>query len=199
MPRPRLQDDEIRAFRREVAEAGLDLVASGGVNALSFRRLAEVLGCSHAKPYRYFPSKDALLAGVRQEGFRRFVEHLEPTLDEDLEARERLHALGQAYFGFARSEPSAFAVMFGSTDAPGSSRTPEAKRAWKILAAAVDAALETGLITGDRSDITHLLWSSVHGITMLHLSDKLRMGRSAKRLLPQMIETSIDAHREDMQ
>jgi AcrR family transcriptional regulator len=52
--------------REEVAAAALELVDREGLEAISMRRVGDVLGLSAMSLYHYFPSKDALLDGVFQ-------------------------------------------------------------------------------------------------------------------------------------
>jgi TetR/AcrR family transcriptional regulator, cholesterol catabolism regulator len=56
-----------QAARRErVVAAALKLAADGGYDAVQMRDVAQSAGVALGTIYRYFPSKDALLAGVMQ-------------------------------------------------------------------------------------------------------------------------------------
>jgi AcrR family transcriptional regulator len=50
--------------RADIAAAALDLVDRHGVDALSYRRLAEAIGCEAMSLYHYFPSKAHLIDAV---------------------------------------------------------------------------------------------------------------------------------------
>jgi len=60
-------------LREALIQAGLKLLTEGGVGALSLRAAAHLAGVSHAAPYRHFPDKDALVAAIAEEGFRRLT------------------------------------------------------------------------------------------------------------------------------
>src|SRR5437870_4008576 len=101
-------------LRRAMIDAALRLVETGGSQALTLRAAARLAGVSQAAPYRHFANKEALLAGVAEEGFH----VLATAMREGAAARrqgaiERMRALGLSYVEFATSHPSHFRVMFG--------------------------------------------------------------------------------------
>ena len=61
MARPQLTAEEIDSFREAACRAGLSIIQTDGVDALTLRSLGHRLGCSYAKPYRYFGDKPQLL------------------------------------------------------------------------------------------------------------------------------------------
>jgi len=66
-----LRDDHRELTRRTVLDAVLDLVADGSLDELSVPAVARRSGVSVATIYRYFPSKDELLAAASVEPARR--------------------------------------------------------------------------------------------------------------------------------
>src|SRR4051812_19581630 len=52
-----------------IAAAALDLVDREGIEALSYRRLAEAIGCEAMSLYHYFPSKAHLVDAVVDRAF----------------------------------------------------------------------------------------------------------------------------------
>src|SRR3546814_6885117 len=65
--------------------------------ALSMRRLTAKVGCSAMAPYRYFADKEALIASIRAQAFRRLAD----TLDEVSSAgRDEAADVGEAYVRF---------------------------------------------------------------------------------------------------
>lgn len=59
-----MTDEKSKLSKEKIITAALALTADSGVDALSFRRLASVLGVSPMALYRYFDDKQALLAAM---------------------------------------------------------------------------------------------------------------------------------------
>lgn len=174
MPRT-LSQTEILEFRARLLAAAEGLFARDGVAAVSMRRIAEMLGCSAATPYRYFADKDEILASVRAAAFDRFAEALEIAFAAKGSAMERSAAVGRAYWDFAMREPDAYRLMF-DLQQPGERDYPELKRARdraeRTMSAHVQAMIDDGWIQGDAREIGRVVWSGVHGIVVLKLAGR---------------------------
>ena len=72
-----------------LVEAGLALLAEGGVAALTLRAAARRAGVTHAAPYRHFADKEALLAAVADEAAGTLVE----AVAHETDPRARVRAL----------------------------------------------------------------------------------------------------------
>src|SRR3546814_3506092 len=104
---------------------------------------SDLVGCSAMAPYRYFADKEALIASIRAQAFRRLAD----TLDEVSSAgRDEAADVGEAYVRFARANPGAYKLMF-DLDQPDERAYPElaaaAARGRKIMARYVEQ-LEIG-------------------------------------------------------
>jgi AcrR family transcriptional regulator len=161
-------------LREALVQAGLKLLAEGGVEGLSLRAAAQLAGVSHAAPYRHFKDKDALVAAIAQQGFRLLsasmraeLEHLDAAAD----TARRMRALGQGYVRFAREHPGYLGVIFGGVLAKGRA-TPElteaGSEAYGLLRGCIVEGLAKGHITGGDADTLSLAcWSMVHGLSHL--------------------------------
>ena len=69
MARPSLTEEEVNRFREEAARVALEMVDAEGAESVTLRALATRLGCSYAKPYRYFEDKEDLLDCARGLAF----------------------------------------------------------------------------------------------------------------------------------
>src|SRR6516164_3531446 len=67
-------------LRHALIQAGLEMLSEGGAAALDLRKVARRAGVSHAAPYRHFADKQALVAAINEEGFRRLAERIQLTL-----------------------------------------------------------------------------------------------------------------------
>src|SRR3546814_10975005 len=79
MKRPTISGQRARsheqraAIRSRLCAAAEELFVEEGEAALSMRRLTAKVGCSAMAPYRYFADKEALIASIRAQAFRRLA------------------------------------------------------------------------------------------------------------------------------
>ncbi len=159
-------------------EAALAIIGEAGPAALSLREVARRAGVSQTAPYRHFDSKEALIAAIAEEGFRK----MGAVMGKALEAAgndpvRRLQELGVAYVKFSAGNPSYYRVMFGP-------QIPE-RRAYPGLAAASAATFrflldgvadlqKAGLAPkGPPLDSALSAWSLVHGLSSLIVDGQL--------------------------
>lgn len=86
-----LRDDQRELTRRTILGAVIDLVAHGTLDKLSVPAVSQQSGVSVATIYRYFPTKDDLLAAAAAEPSRRALDAAAPRLpgDDDFAAFQR--------------------------------------------------------------------------------------------------------------
>jgi AcrR family transcriptional regulator len=85
--------------------AALDLIGRRGVRRLGMREIAEAAGVSRGTLYRYFPSKDQVLAAAADYDARRFSDGLDEVLAATQTPEERIGAFMAYSFDFIRSHP----------------------------------------------------------------------------------------------
>ena len=99
---------------REIEEHALAQVAAGGVAALSLNAIAKAMGMSGPAIYRYFGSRDELLAALVTDGYRELGEVV--TAADAAAARrapaKRLAAIAEAYLAWARANPHRYDLLF---------------------------------------------------------------------------------------
>ena len=179
MTRPALTREEISDFRDEACSAALGIIAEHGLDALTFRSLGAKLGCSYAKPYRYFEDKEQLIDALRAHAFALFTDHMriEPSVEVD-------GALLSRYVDFALQNSAAFELMFGFNQNYVSTETRRAEdAAWDVCARPLYSMVDAGELVGDPMVIAHLFWSALHGISTLTLAGKLTHGMEAAGIL----------------
>ena len=100
-------------LRRALVDAGRGTrpgTGRRGTHAPGRRRRA---GVSPLAPYRHFPDKEALLAEVMAEGFRKLAATMSEA--EGTRPLDRMHVIGQRYLAFTAGEPALYRLMFGGT------------------------------------------------------------------------------------
>lgn len=167
MARPRLHDEALGTLMLEVAS---QVVSAAGPSALTVRDVARRAGTSPSAVYALFGSREALIAEVAEEGFRRFAAHLAAVPATDDPGADLL-ALGLAYRTSALADPHFYRVMFERTSAE---RVEAPDRAtFRLLRDAV-ARLLDARGAGGRADEPALgLWAQVHGLVALELAGLL--------------------------
>ncbi len=176
MARPAYSDDKISSIQGEIREAALLVFARVGYRGLTLRAVGRELGWTSAALYRYFPSKDDLLAALRVHGFQSMEVALSEARRREPDPLESARNLMRAYLRFAMDEPQLFSLMYELSQGPAAA-WPEV-RAARVAAfdqarAAAAAVIAAGSLEGDANHAAHVLWAGCHGLAALALADQL--------------------------
>lgn len=169
-------------LRRALIDAALGLIENEGAAALSLREAARRAGVSTAAPYRHFPSREALLAAVAEEGFRLLGEEIRRAIAAHDDPARRLGESGIAYVLFAAAHRSLYSVMFGPELADRRahpSLEAAAADTSRLLLGAVRDYQEAGWMSSrDPTELQLAAWSSMHGLASLITSGHIRVAGS---------------------
>lgn len=203
MARQSFDEREVEQRRAEILEAAMTLFEAGGLEAVSFRKVAAVLGCSYAAPYRYFPGKEALLTAMRAQAFRWMEQAMLAAIDPAQPPRQRLRTLAEAFIRAGIERPQRYALMFfrltEPESGPSSLELAAAKRdALDVCTRTVAAAQAAGdlKLSVDPLTASHLFWVGAHGLVSLEVAGQFVMGRSVEELVPQMVRTLMQGLEE---
>ncbi len=175
-PRARRHD----ANEARILDAALGLVADGGLEALSMARLADAVDYTPGALYRYFSSKDALLAAM----VARVLEALRGALTEAVAALPpkanalcSVFALVRGFGDWARRHPHGFGLLAVTladprvllTDAADAQPvTARVLAALELVAEALVKAEDDELLDeGDVLERTVSLLAAIHGLLQL--------------------------------
>ncbi len=145
-------------------------IAWAGVEKLSLRSLARQAGVSPTAPFRHFPDKQTLLAGIAIEGFKELATRLTQTSETNAGIEERFIELGATYVGFAQDFPVHYQLMFGAVlgDFSASRELQEASAsAYAVLDATLTEIKSNQQLEHDVAMLGGLVWSTVHGMASL--------------------------------
>lgn len=174
-------------LRRALLEAGLQLAAAGGPDAVVLREATRRAGVAPNAAYRHFANREDLLDAVRAAAVAAVAEAMEaemvrvPREGTPLaQARARVRAVGAGYLGFARAHTGLFRTAFGGRFALAA--TPDPAKAgrsgmdpFRHLGAALDDLVAAGALPAERRlGAEFLAWSTVHGLALLLLDGPLR-------------------------
>lgn len=147
-------------LRNAILKASLEIIETGGLEALTLRFVSRKLGVSHAAPVHHFPTRAVLLGALAEQGFERFAAALEAALAPSSSAADSgpLLRVGRAYLAFAREYPQHYRLLFG----PELSKDAELTPALQIHSSRALAVLDAA--AGPRA---LLAWAVVHGLAQL--------------------------------
>ncbi len=173
--RRRLRRGEGGLLREEVLDAVDRLLTSGASEAtLSMRAVAAEAGVSPTAIYLHFADKGELLLAVC---LRHFAE-LETAMQEEAagagDPLAVLQAYGRAYVHFGLDHPEPYRIMFSSPPdfTPASVDDLTELVAFSSVLEAVERAMADGAVAaGEPLAVALLLWTTVHGIVSLRLSE----------------------------
>jgi len=165
-------------LRRALLEEALRTIQMHGVESLTLRAVGERLGVSRTALYRHFADKPTLLAAVGREGFRLLRLTLLEAWEQNGRGRAGFEAMGIAYVTFAVEHPAHYRVMFGrfiDSCEKDAAFIAEATSAFQVLVDSVVEQQQAGLVRRDEPIIqSRMIWSLVHGISMLVIDGQLR-------------------------
>ncbi|MGK2911698.1 MAG: TetR/AcrR family transcriptional regulator [Sphingobium sp.] len=184
------------ATREVLRDAAHDMIRAGGLNDLSMRALAARVGASAMAAYRYYPGKEKLVEDVRDRIRHDFASCLQDAAAVTSDPVGKFRSLCSAYLDFAVRNEEDYRLLFGSVALPivDAENDPPNAPAWLVLV----RALET--LPGAKSpestiDQAHLIWATLHGLVMLHLSRRLILGRSVEQLAEPLVQFLFGALR----
>jgi AcrR family transcriptional regulator len=176
-----------RQTRDHILQAARTVMLETGAARLSLREVARRADFSPAALYKYFASRDEIIAELTAESFRRLQQSL-LDVPVGLPADERLVQLGLAYMRFAQENPADLHCILAvaTTEPPAADDLPlvmgveMARLLGETLRRGVTEGLFRPLSQIDLTRTAFACWSLVHGMAALagvHLgavSDQLR-------------------------
>jgi AcrR family transcriptional regulator len=191
MARSALTAQEVDLMRSRLCEQALAMFRESGIEAVTFRALADAMGVSHTLPYRYFENKDALLASVRVLCFEQFERHVREREARETSALNRVLAVVDAYVSFVFEHRIEYELIF-ATPQPPPQRYPELLAArislFEHSVALVQECITAGLIQGNARELAHAVWAALHGLLTLHVANQLVHGCTLQQLVAPTIQ-----------
>ena len=154
-----------RARRHDlIVAAARDLAEAEGWEAVTTRRLAELVEYSQPVLYSHFDSKDAIVRAVAIEGFADLAVRLHQARSAVDEPGPALRAVCSAYLTFAAERPALYQAMFVlPTDVKFASEdTPSPLKA--AFGELVGALQPFDAHPDLRAEVT---WAALHGLAVL--------------------------------
>ncbi len=188
---------EKEELRSRIIEAAYEMFVKEGYEAVSLRKIAEVIEYSPATIYLHFKNKDELMYFVQQEGFDRFFEYLRPVQEID-DPRLQFREMGRLYLRFAIENPEVYDLMFILRSPMNAAEITESGwecgfEAFFLLHRIVENCQKAGYFTErDPYEVSLANWSFAHGLATLYLRNRLPM--IPEELALPMINDAMEIH-----
>ena len=197
MARPPSTAEEVAVTTAELLTAAQGLLEAGGIEAMSFRAIASVVGCSHSKIYSYFDSKADLIDALRVRSYEVLFDSLSAAASRHDDPIESLRAIAHAYVRVGLERPQLYAMLYSNEGQMSETAPPllEAKvAAIGICRDLIEAAADAGALelAGDPLAAAHVFWAGAHGLVQLELGGFLVVGCTLDQLLPNLISVLIE-------
>jgi len=162
--------------RQSILDCARDQYLDHGLQGVSMRKVATLVGITPMAIYRHFTNKEDLLEQLLAKGFLSFGEYLNRALEGNT-ALERMQMTTEAYLAFAAEQSKYFEIIFLSTGQINELKVKkvirkEAQATFNFLVSRVDECLAAGIFKQDSAfHIAVTILAEVNGLVSLHLSE----------------------------
>jgi AcrR family transcriptional regulator len=169
--------DRIQRLKEEtrvnILDAALQIVKEDGWQALSMRKIADVIEYTAPIIYEYFSNKEAILLELTRRGFLILSRDIQEAKDKHRLPAKQLEAMWLAYWNFAFANKELYQVMFGVTtncSCEMVNTLAEADLPWDLFTPVIGELMR---IEDLESEIIctkyYTFWSVVHGLVSINL------------------------------
>ena len=146
--KPSRRDERRIQTVREIKQLAMEQISAGGPDALSLSGIVREMSMSPAAVYRYFASRDALLADLVVDAYNDLADFLVSIERGSRSAEEHLDAVLRGSRTWALKHPNSYRLTFESSVGSGKDFAPErtipaASRSMSVIINALSAV--TGL------------------------------------------------------
>jgi AcrR family transcriptional regulator len=165
-------------LKNALIDAGIEILAKEGVQALTLRKVARKVGVSHAAPYAHFTDKQALVAAIATEGYATLYRELSQAaaLHPD-DPAQRLIEVAWAYLQFAIDKPDHFKVTFSGIveqEADYPEYVEYSKKSLALVTDLIADCQQAGLAESNDIELLAVsIWAAIHGFILLLLGNQI--------------------------
>lgn len=171
------RSDHSREEIREMALAATErIVREQGYTGFSARKVASAIGYTVGTLYLVFDNLDDLVLQVNGRTLDRLHARMLQEQVDQAPPAEQLLQLGHSYINFANQDPRCWEMIFEHRFASAQQTPGWYQKKVARMFALVEAKLKPLAAARSEKEIAraaHALWSGVHGICILAITDKL--------------------------
>ena len=155
--------------RQQILDAARAIAEADGWTAVTSRRLADAIGYTQPVLYSHFPGgKTEIMRTVALAGFAELAAAMRAATGGKT-GRQAVAAVADVYLGFAATHPSLYEAMF---QLPIDARFAQDDAETELRSGF--NALSAALGNDDGGTATELLWSALHGMSLLERAGRMR-------------------------
>lgn len=167
----RLKDEN----RIKILDASLQIVKEEGWQALSMRKIADIIEYTAPMIYEYFANKEAILSELAGKGFMILAKRVREAKEKEETPEKQIEAMWLTYWRFAFEEKELYQLMFGI-----GTQCCEMEKTFKCFDS--HGVLISDVIRGimrDQNPSEEMIcrkyftyWSIIHGLISINLVNK---------------------------
>jgi len=184
-------------LKNALIAAGIQTLSKEGVSGLSLRQVARRAGVSHAAPYAHFADKQALIAAISTEGYRKLYEKFSRVVEKFKDhPRRQLMEMAWAYMEFALNDTDHFKITLSGViekekDYPAFVELT--KKSFALVVNTVENCQKAGVLPAGPSDLLAVsLWGMLHGIVSLVIEEQISHAILDRVTLKEMLTYSLN-------
>jgi AcrR family transcriptional regulator len=171
------KEQEKQDLRRKVITAATELFREESYAAVSMRKIAKRVEYSVGTLYLYYKDKDELFLAVQSAAFEQAFTFINALSGKD-DPLERLQELGERYVRFGMKNPDLYRLMFMMEHPMDAMEEGDPWHSGialhNLLTSLVKECVAAGRIVAEDPDrLSFALWSLVHGMVSLRISQRL--------------------------
>jgi len=181
-------------LRQSLQQAAVEIIRSGGIEALSMRKLADKVGVSRSAPYHHFADKHELLCAIAEQGFVLQGQAVAAEQGDHQSIQVQMRQFVNAYVSWAVDHPEYYNLMFGgdiwkSNEVPDTFKN-QSHRYFRNYVERVEGWRDGGMIdlSVEPLRFAQVSWSTIHGLARL-IIDGIYVDRKA---LQAMCDSAVD-------
>jgi AcrR family transcriptional regulator len=169
--------ERVAERRQQILDAARGIAEADGWTAVTSRRLADAIGYTQPVLYSHFPGgKTEIMRTVALAGFAELAAATRAAM-EGKAGRQAVAAVADVYLDFAATHPSLYEAMF---QLPIDARFAQDDAETELRSGF--NALGAALGTDDDGTATELLWSALHGMSLLERAGRMRKEHRPNRI-----------------
>ena len=159
--------------RINILDASLKIVKEEGWQALSMRKIADMIEYTAPIIYEYFANKDAILVELTRRGFLILAKDLEEAKSKHRLPAKQLEAMWFAYWNFAFANKELYQVMFGvqtNCSCELVNNLQESETPYTLFSEVIGELMHIDDLDSDRvCEQYYTFWSVVHGLISINI------------------------------
>jgi AcrR family transcriptional regulator len=171
------EKEELKAL---ILQGAKRMFLEKGLEQTTIRNIADAIEYSVGTVYVYYKDKNAIWHDLHLQGFFQLSEEMKDVVTIE-DPMERLKGMGRAYLKFAMENPEMYDLMFimrapmEYLESCRQCEWDEGQLIFDGLKNTVQQCMEKGYFKGHTLEaLSLLIWSAVHGMCSLMISERLR-------------------------